>query len=211
MLCLGILLGVTLQLRWDSFSIHFSDTQNDLFPEKLSVLFVGDSITCEGSRPRGFITKIRSVLPIAHQVVCQKGATSIEAAGLLEQIAIQLDPTFIIAQSGINDFLNGGSRDQVFRSQAMLLEKLTTKFPRSKVYFLPIHPLKLGKETISEFPSLAPANFPAWWKDTSSFVQDSLLADGVHISAHGHTEMALALIKEISKSLSKKTLKEIAS
>ena len=77
-LCLGILLGATLHFRWDSFSIHFSDLPNNSFPEKLSVLFVGDSITCEGARPRGFITKIRSVLPIEHQVVCQKGATSVE-------------------------------------------------------------------------------------------------------------------------------------
>ena len=83
-LCLGIILGATLHFRWDSFSIHFADTSNNLFPKKLSVLFLGDSITCEGSRPRGFITKIRSALPIEHQVVCQKGATSIEILDLLE-------------------------------------------------------------------------------------------------------------------------------
>ena len=196
-LCLGILLGATLHLRWDSFSIHFADTSNNLFPKKLSVLFLGDSITCEGSRPRGFITKIRSALPIEHQVVCQKGATSIEILDLLELADIPLDPNVIIAQSGINDFLNGGSQDQVFRSQEKLSEKLATKFPLAKVYFLPIHPLKLANGTISEFPSLAPVNFPAWWEDPSSFAQDSLVADGVHLSAHGHTNLAKAIVHKI--------------
>ena len=196
-LCLGISLGSTLHFRWDSFSIHFSDTPNDSFPEKLSILFVGDSITCEGSRPRGFITKIQSVLPIEHQVVCQKGATSIEIVGLLEKASLPLDPAFIIAQSGINDFLNGGSEDQVFRSQEMLFEKLADKFPRSKIYFLPIHPLKLANGTISEFPSLAPLNFPVWWEDSPSFAKDSLLADGVHLSAHGHSHLAKVIVHKI--------------
>ena len=204
-LCLGISLGATLHFRWDSFSIHFSDLPNDSFPEKLNVLFVGDSITCEGFRPRGFITKIRSVLPIEHQIVCQKGATSVEIVDLVEQTASRFDPAFIIAQSGINDLLNGNTQDQVFRSQEKLSEKLATKFPLAKVFFLPIHPLKLANETISEFPSPVPANFPAWWKDQSSFAQDSLVADGIHLSADGHSHLALALLKEISTSLSKKT------
>ncbi|MDB3958789.1 SGNH/GDSL hydrolase family protein [Opitutales bacterium] len=196
-LCLGISLGATLHFRWDSFSIHFSDLPKDPSPDKLSVLFVGDSITCEGARPRGFITKIRSVLPIEHQVVCQKGATSIEIIRLLENASLPLDPAFIIAQSGINDLLNGCTQDQVFRSQAMLLEKLSTKFPQAKVYFLPIHPLKLANRTISEFPSLAPANFPVWWEDHSSFVQNSIVADGVHLSAHGHSDLAKAIVHKI--------------
>ena len=197
MIFFGISLGSTLHFRWDSFSIHFSDPPNNSFPERLSVLFVGDSITCEGSRPRGFITKIRSVLPIEHQVVCQKGATSIEILGLLENASLSLDPAFIIAQSGINDFLTGGSKDQVFRSQELLFEKLSTKFPRSKVLFLPIHPLKLANGTISEFSSLAPVNFPVWWQDPPTFEQDSLLADGVHLSAHGHSHLAKAIVHKI--------------
>ena len=197
MIFFGISLGSTLHFRWDSFSIHFSNPQKGSFPERLSVLFVGDSITCEGSRPRGFITKIRSVLPIEHQVVCQKGATSIEILGLLENASLSLDPAFIIAQSGINDFLSGGSEDQVFRSQEILFKKLSTKFPRSKVLFLPIHPLKLANGTISEFSSLAPVNFPVWWQDPPTFEQDSLLADGVHLSAHGHSHLAKAIVHKI--------------
>jgi len=203
--CLGIILGATIHFRWDSFSIHFNDTPNNSFPGKLSVLFVGDSITCEGSRPRGFITKIRSVLPVEHLVVCQKGATSVEIVDLIEKTASRFDPAFIIAQSGINDLSNGSTQDQVFRSQEKLSEKLATKFPLAKVYFLPIHPLKLANGTISEFPPHTPANFPAWWEDPSSFSQDSLVADGVHLSADGHSQLALALLKEISTSLSKKT------
>jgi len=196
-LCLGIILGATLHFRWDSFSIHFFKLPNHSFPENISVLFVGDSITCEGARPRGFITKIRSVFPIEHQVVCQKGATSIEIVDLLEHAEIPLDPNVIIAQSGINDLLNGDSEGQVFRSQGMLLEKLSTKFPLAKVYFLPIHPLKLANGTISEFPHHIPANFPAWWTDHSSFAQDSLVADGVHLSSHGHSDLAKAIVHKI--------------
>jgi len=196
-LCLGILLGATLHLRWDSFSIHFADTSNNSFPKKLSVLFLGDSITCEGSRPRGFITKIRSALPIEHQVVCQKGATSIEIVNLLELADIPLDPNVIIAQSGINDLLNGSTQDQVLLSQEMLFEKLATKFPRSRVCFLPIHPLKLANGEILELSLSTRVSLPIWWKDMPSFVQDSLLTDGVHLSDHGHTDLALFIIKKI--------------
>ncbi len=198
-LCLfsGISLGVTLHLRWDSFSIHFSGMPKTSNVRELSFLFVGDSITSEGTRPRGFITKIQSLLPIEHQVICQKGATSIEIVDLLEQTSVELDPVFIIAQSGINDFMNGYTQDKVCSSQAMLFEKLATMFPRSKVYFLPIHPLKLPNRSISEFPSLTPANFPAWWEDPTSFAQDSLLADGIHLSAHGHSHLAKAIVHHL--------------
>ena len=196
-LLLGILVGATLHFRWDSFSIHFSNLFNDSLSDKISVLFVGDSITCEGSRPSGFITKILSILPIDHQVVCQKGATSIEVVGFLEEASLVLDPAFIIVQSGINDLLNGGTRDQIFSSQATLFKKLAIKFPQSKVLFLPIHPLKLANGSVYEFPSLPPVNFPVWWEDSPSFVQDSLLADGIHFSAHGHSLLAKVLVNKI--------------
>ena len=196
-LCLGIILGAMLHFRWDSFSIHFSKLPNHSFPENLSVLFVGDSITCEGSRPRGFITKIRSALPIEHHFICQKGATSIEIVNLLELADIPLVPNIIIAQSGINDLLNGSTQDQVLRSQEMLFEKLATKFPRSRVCFLPIHPLKLANGEILELSPSTRVSLPIWWNDISSFVQDSLLADGVHLSDHGHTDLALSIIKKI--------------
>lgn len=197
MLCLGISLGATLHLRWDSFSIHFSGAPRTSNLGKLSVLFVGDSITCEGTRPRGFITKIQSFLPIKHQVVCQKGVTSIEIVSLLEQTSLEIDPVFIIAQSGINDLLNGDTQDQICSSQVILLEKLAAKFPLSKVIFLPIHPLKLANGSITEFPFLTPANFPAWWEYPPSFVQDSLLADGIHFSSHGHSLLAKVIVHKI--------------
>ena len=72
-LIIGILVGGFLHYRWDSFSIHFSEL-NSAFKAKIDILFVGDSITCEGARPRGFITKIRSFLPCNFQIICQKGA-----------------------------------------------------------------------------------------------------------------------------------------
>lgn len=196
-LFLGISLGATLHLHWDSFSIHFSGAPKTSNLRKLSVLFVGDSITYEGTRPRGFITKIQSFLPIEHQVVCQKGATSNEIVSLLEQTSVELDPVFIIAQSGINDLLNGGTQDQVYRSQEMLLEKLSTKFPRSKIYLLPIHPLKLPNGSILEFSSPNTAILPVWWEDHPSFVQDSLLPDGIHLSSHGHSLLAKVIVHNL--------------
>ena len=196
-LLLGILVGATLHLRWDSFSIHFSKPYKDSLSEKISVLFVGDSITCEGSRPRGFITKIKSILPIDHQVVCLKGATSIEVVGLLEKASLALDPAFIIAQSGINDLLKGIPKEQIFNLQATLFKELAIKFPGSKVLFLPIHPLKLQDGSVYEFPPLTPANFPVWWEDPPSFVEDSLLSDGIHFSAQGHSLLAKVLINKI--------------
>ena len=159
-LCLGISLGATLHFRWDSFSIHFSDLPKDPSPDKLSVLFVGDSITCEGARPRGFITKIRSVLPIEHLVVCQKGATSVEILDLVEQTASRLDPAFIIAQSGINDFLNGSTQDQVFRSQEKLSEKLATKFPLVKSILSADPSLEIGKWNHFGVPPPYTCQFP---------------------------------------------------
>lgn len=210
MLCLGISLGATLHLRWDSFSIHFSGAPRTSNLGKLSILFVGDSITCEGTRPRGFITKTQSFLPFEQHVVCQKGATSIEVVRLLEQASLPQNPAFIIVQSGINDLLKSSKQDQVVSSQEMLLEKLVDKFPNSKVLFLPIHPFKLTNGAIFEFPVLAPVNSPTWWVRPLSFVQDSLLNDGIHLSAHGHTKLALSIIKQIAPPL-KKNLKEIAN
>jgi hypothetical protein len=196
-LSIGLLLGGILHLRWDSFTIHFSELPIVTNYLRTRVLFVGDSITCEGSRPRGFITKIRSVLPLDHQIVCQKGATSLEIADLLEKVSLFSDPAFIIAQSGINDQLNGNSQGQVVGSQALLFGKLRNKFPNAKVLFLPVHPLRLENGVTLEFPYLTPANLPSWWKDSSSFIQDSLLTDGVHLNAHGHTDLALSIINKI--------------
>jgi hypothetical protein len=196
-LIIGFLVGGFLHYRWDSFSIHFSDLHSVSKSKKIDILFVGDSITCEGARPRGFITKIRSFLPCNFQIICQKGATSSEIIKLLETSPLKIEPTVIVAQSGINDLLNGITQEQVFRSQEKLFEKLATKFPRSKIYFLPIHPLKLANDTISKFPQLTPANFPAWWKDPTSFTQDSLVDDGIHLNAIGHTSLAEALCLNI--------------
>ena len=134
-LIIGILVGGFLHYRWDSFSIHFSDLHSATKAKKIDILFVGDSITCEGARPRGFITKIRSFLPCNVQIICQKGATSSEIIKLLETSPLKIEPSVIIAQSGINDLLNGSKKDQIYRLQEILFEKLSIKYPRSKVYF----------------------------------------------------------------------------
>ena len=196
-LIIGILVGGFLHYRWDSFSIHFSDLHSATKAKKIDILFVGDSITCEGARPRGFITKIRSFLSCNVQIICQKGATSSEIIKLLETSPLKIEPSVIIAQSGINDLLNGSKKDQIYRLQEILFEKLSIKYPRPKVYFLPIHPLRLSNGGITEVPTPTRANFLAWWKYPPFFVQDSLMADGVHLSVNGHSHLAKTIVHKI--------------
>ena len=73
----AFIIATFLHLRWDSFSIHITPNEVESLQDT-KILFLGDSITCEGARPRGFITKLESVSSIDAQVVCQKGATAEE-------------------------------------------------------------------------------------------------------------------------------------
>ncbi|MEC8043935.1 MAG: hypothetical protein VX130_05000, partial [Verrucomicrobiota bacterium] len=73
----SLIISIFLHLRWDSFRIHFLSNGVENLRER-KILFIGDSITCEGSRPRGFITKLDSILALDAQIVCQKGATAQE-------------------------------------------------------------------------------------------------------------------------------------
>ena len=77
LLIVGIGIGSVLHLRWDSYSIHFYkiDAENS---EGNKILFIGDSITAEGNRPRGFITKLESLLQVETETICAKGATSVQ-------------------------------------------------------------------------------------------------------------------------------------
>ena len=196
-LIIGILVGGFLHYRWDSFSIHFSDLHSVSKSKKIDILFVGGSITCEGARPRGFITKIRSFLPCNFQIICQKGATSSEIIKLLETSPLKIEPSVIVAQSGINDLLNGSKKDQIFKSQSLLFAKLSKMFPFAEIIFCPIHPLKIKDGSISSLPTHPPSNFRPWKEDSSRFVEHSLMNDGIHLNATGHTFLAKALCKNI--------------
>ena len=105
------------------------------------MLFLGDSITCEGARPRGFITKLESVLSIDAQVVCQKGATTEEIIQLFNSESIDPIPDMIVVQAGINDLLGGSTATQTIDAQEKLLSAISKRFPDSRVFFLPIHPI----------------------------------------------------------------------
>lgn len=196
-LIIGILVGGFLHYRWDSFSIHFSNLHSVFKPKKIDILFVGDSITCEGARPRGFITKIRSFLPCNFQIICQKGATSSEIIKLLETSPLKIEPSVIVAQSGINDLLSGSKKDQIFKSQSLLFAKLSKMFPFAEIIFCPIHPLKIKDGSISSLPTHPPSNFRPWKEDSSRFVEHYLMNDGIHLNATGHTFLAKALCQNI--------------
>jgi len=196
-LIIGILVGGFLHYRWDSFSIHFSELNSVSKSKKIDILFVGDSITCEGARPRGFITKIRSFLPCNFQIICQKGATSSEIIKLLETSPLKIEPSVIVAQSGINDLLNGNKKDQILKSQSLLFDKLSKMFPFAEIIFCPIHPLKIKDGSISLLPTHPPSNFRPWKENYSRFVEHCLMNDGIHLNAIGHTSLAKALCMNI--------------
>ena len=123
-----------LHLRWDSFSIHFVSNEVKSLKES-KVLFLGDSITCEGARPRGFITKLESVLAIDPQIVCKKGATVREILHLFKSKPINPIPDTVVVQAGINDLLGGSTVDQIIDAQEKLLSAISNRFSDSRVFF----------------------------------------------------------------------------
>ena len=193
----SILLSGVLHFRWDSFSVHFWEIQDQRASHNNKILFVGDSITCEGSRPRGFITKIQALLPLDVRTLCHKGATTAEIIDLVDLYKVDFNPAMIFAQSGINDLLKGKTHKQISESQQYLYIKLSNKFPNSKVVFLPIHPIKTETSLIATISAHSPTNFQPWWEDKGNFVRDFLLDDGVHLSAKGHSLLAKAITNNI--------------
>ena len=196
LLIVGIGIGSVLHFRWDSFSIHFSKIDTENF-ERNKILFIGDSITAEGTRPRGFITKLESLLQIKTDTICAKGATSDEIGDLVDLYKVDFNPAMVFAQSGINDLLKGKTHKQISESQQYLFSKISNKFPNSRVVFLPVHPLKIENKIIATISAHLPTNFKPWWEDTGSFARDFLLDDGVHLSAKGHSLLAKAITNNI--------------
>ena len=180
-----------LHLKWDSFSIHFLSNGVESLKER-KVLFLGDSITCEGARPRGFITKLESVSAIDAQIVCQKGATAREILHLFNSESINPIPDTVVVQAGINDLLGGSTTAQAIDAQEKLLSAIYKRFPDSKVFFLPIHPI-IYRDDRLEIPEV----MNSFWPQESNFAEKFLTADGVHLNAKGHTLLAEAILNQI--------------
>ena len=187
--------------RWDSFAIHFSDIDSSNIKSQ-KILFIGDSITSEGTRPRGYITKLESILPIKSKIICSKGATSLEILRLLDFNSTPYISDLVIAQSGINDLLEGRSDKETLDAQDNLLNKIRTKYANANLIFLPIHPFFKDEKFISS--TLAPSenSFDDCWKNATSFQQNYLMMDGIHLNARGHTFLADAIARKMSTNLS---------
>jgi lysophospholipase L1-like esterase len=178
-----------LHLRWDSFSIHFLSNEAHSLKEK-KILFLGDSITCEGARPRGFITKLKSVLALDAQIVCQKGATSEEIIQLFNSQMLDSIPDRVVVQAGINDLLGGSTVDQTIDAQQKLLSAISNRFPDSKVFFFPIHPIHYLEKNLA-----IPVDNESFWTNETNFTEKFLVTDGVHLNAKGHTLLAANILK----------------
>ena len=185
----AFIIATFLHLRWDSFSIHLIPNKGGSLKES-KLLFLGDSITCEGARPRGFITKLESVLAIDPHIVCQKGATSEEIIKLFNSQSIDPIPDTVVVQAGINDLLGGSTATQTVEVQQKLLSAISKRFPDSRVFFLPIHPI-LYQDNRLEIP----VDIKSFWPRESNFAENFLTADGVHLNAKGHTLLAANIIK----------------
>ena len=188
---LALITATILHFRWDSFSIHLLSSEVESFKES-NVLFLGDSITCEGSRPRGFITKLESVLAIDAQVVCQKGA---KVQGILELFNTHLVdpiPDTVVVQAGINDLVSGFTATQTIDAQQKLLSAISNRFPDSRILFLPIHPI-IYQDNRVEIPEI----MNSFWSRETNFAEKFLTKDGIHLNAKGHTLLAKAILNQI--------------
>jgi hypothetical protein len=185
----AFIIATFLHLRWDSFSIHIIPNEVGSLRER-KVLFLGDSITCEGARPRGFITKLESISSIDPQIVCKKGATAEEIIKIFNSESINPIPDTVVVQAGINDLLGGSSTAQTIDAQEKLLSAISKRFPDSKVFFLPIHPILYQGNSLE-----IPMDIKSFWTRESNFAEKFLTADGVHLNAKGHTLLAANIIK----------------
>ena len=196
------MLGTTLlflfHFRWDSYSIHF-DMMGVSPSSTDKILFVGDSITNEGTRPRGFITKLRSIQGIDYEVLAERGATSQKISSMVDNYSPALAPQLIIAQSGINDLLDGRTEQETMESQVRLIDRIKNRYPNSPVWFLPIHPIQHNNKILEPPITSAQDSLEKWWKDPILFSKNHLLEDGVHLNARGHTQLARMIAEKLTK------------
>ena len=197
------LLGTTLlflfHFRWDSYSIHF-DMMGVSPSSTDKILFVGDSITHEGARPRGFITKLRSIQDIDYEVLAERGASSQTISSMVDNYSSVLVPQLIIAQSGINDLLEDRTEQETMELQVSLIGRIKNRYPNTPVWFLPIHPIHHNNK-ILEPRRIASAqhSLEKWWGDPLKFTKDYLLEDGIHLNARGHTQLATMIAEKLTK------------
>ena len=198
----SLFFGIFLHIRWDSFSIHFLDQNLTNIRDK-RVLFIGDSITCEGRRPRGFITKFEAVLPIKTAVVCAKGASTEKIVDLLYSSEIKIQPDLVIAQSGINDLLEGVSLVSSQISQEKLISKIKDHYPKAQLLFLPIHPIIKNEKLLQNIGTAFPSYSSSMWDKDMNFIKKYLVNDGIHLNAKGNSLLTERIIDHFSKSLGK--------
>ena len=198
LLIFGIGICSILHFRWDSFSIHFCKVDTENFRGN-KILFIGDSITAEGTRPRGFITKLESLLQAETESICAKGATSVQIISLVESNTLNFRPDYIIAQSGINDLISGVSEKETKNAQNKLLESIRSTFPSAIILFIPIHPF--FKEKNFFIPSNrqpTKIHLYSWWENPKKFAQYYLVKDGIHLNAKGHTLLGQNLAHQLT-------------
>jgi lysophospholipase L1-like esterase len=198
LLMLGTTLFFLLHFRWDSYSIHF-DMMGVSPSSTDNILFVGDSITHEGNRPRGFITKLRSIQDIDYKVLAERGANSQQISSMVDNYSQTAAPRLIIAQSGINDLLEGRTEQETMKSQVGLINRIKNRYPNTPVWFLPIHPISHNNKILEPRIASAQHSLERWWKDPLIFTKNHLLDDGVHLNARGHTELARMIAEELLK------------
>ena len=201
-LALGIILSLSivffLHFRWDSFSIHLHQ-KNNFVPIYKKILFLGDSITQQGSRPGGFITKIQSILPVKSHVLAKPGATTKEIQIVLENSSISFTPDLIIAQSGINDYSSGQSESKIALNHKDLLAKISNSYPKSSIWLLPIHPIH-AKNNFHEIKSYhTKTTIDKWWQNKQHFANNYLSADGIHLNTIGNTKLAKILCDKLTE------------
>ena len=198
LLILGTILLFLFNFRWDSFSIHF-EMIGVPPPSNEKILFVGDSITQEGTRPRGFITKLRSIQDIDFEVLAERGASSQAISSLVDNYSPALAPQLIIAQSGINDLLENRTEQETMELQVLLISRIKNRYPNTPVWFLPIHPIYHNNKILE--PTITPAqdSLGKWWGDPILFSKNRLLEDGIHLNARGHTQLASMIAEKLTK------------
>ena len=164
------------------------------------ILFVGDSITHEGARPRGFITKLRSIQDIDYEVLAERGASSQTISSMVDNYSPALAPQLIIAQSGINDLLEDRTEQETMELQVSLINRIKNRYPNTPVWFLPIHPIHHNNK-ILEPRRIASAqhSLEKWWGDPLIFTKNYLLEDGIHLNARGHTQLARMIAEKLTK------------
>ncbi|MDE0577838.1 MAG: SGNH/GDSL hydrolase family protein [Opitutales bacterium] len=163
------------------------------------ILFVGDSITNEGMRPRGFITKLRSIQDIDCEVLAERGASSQKISSMVDNYSSISAPRLIIAQSGINDLLEGRTEQETMELQSWLINRIKIRYPNTPVWFLPIHPIHHRNKILEPRIASAQHSLEKWWTDPLIFTKDYLLKDGIHLNARGHTQLARMIAEQLTK------------